>query len=110
MHRYLSKRLHDPGSNRALCPAPPPLPAHAIFLSPRETQLQWLQGTLKEAQAAGQRVILLSHVPVCPGSAQDSTLLWNYDKVRGQWRRVSVGGCVRASGRMLYVVESLGCE
>ena len=41
----------------------------------------WLEETLKKSQAARQRVIILSHVAVCPGAANDSTLLWNYEKV-----------------------------
>ena len=36
---------------------------------------------MKKSQAARQRVIILSHVAVCPGAANDSTLLWNYEKV-----------------------------
>jgi len=46
-----------------------------------QAQLMWLEKTLEEAQKAPQRVVILSHVGVCPGSTNDSTLIWNYEPV-----------------------------
>ena len=46
-----------------------------------EEQLAWLAGTLAAAAAAGEAVILLSHVPVCPAAADPLCLLWNYPEV-----------------------------
>ena len=44
-----------------------------------DVQLAWLVEQLGEAVTAGERVILLSHVPVQPGSCNDDCLLWNYE-------------------------------
>jgi len=44
-------------------------------------QLEWLNRVLDEAEKEGQNVIILSHVPIAPGSCSDKCLLWNYDKV-----------------------------
>lgn len=44
-------------------------------------QLAWLRSTLLEAEKDDERVIILTHVPICPGSASDVTLLWNYEEV-----------------------------
>ena len=46
-----------------------------------EEQLAWLEATLRASEEAGVRVIVLSHVPVCPGSSADSTLVWNYERI-----------------------------
>jgi manganese-dependent ADP-ribose/CDP-alcohol diphosphatase len=46
-----------------------------------EEQLAWLETTLGEAKAAGERVVVLTHVGVCPGVCDDDTLAWDYDKV-----------------------------
>jgi manganese-dependent ADP-ribose/CDP-alcohol diphosphatase len=44
-------------------------------------QLIWLNEVLDEAIKEGQKVIILSHVPIGPGSCSPHCLLWNYDKV-----------------------------
>lgn len=44
-------------------------------------QLAWLSKTLKRTEENGERAVILTHVPMCPGSATDLTLLWNYDEV-----------------------------
>lgn len=45
-------------------------------------QLAWLEEELDSAAARGERVVLLSHVPVHPESSGDgSTLIWNYEDV-----------------------------
>jgi len=44
-------------------------------------QLQWLNQTLEKATALKEKVIILGHVPICPGSCTPTTLLWNYDEV-----------------------------
>ena len=46
-----------------------------------DQQLSWLEATVCAAQKSRQRVVILTHVGVCPGSTEDSTLIWNYDKV-----------------------------
>jgi len=45
------------------------------------TQMAWLRGELDEAAGRGDRVVILSHVLVHPGSSDGKTLLWNYDEV-----------------------------
>lgn len=44
-------------------------------------QLGWLQGELAEAAERAEKVIVLSHVPVGPGSSDECCLLWNYEEV-----------------------------
>lgn len=44
-------------------------------------QLKWLGEELDKADAAGERVIILGHVPMCPQGAKDMCLLWNYKEV-----------------------------
>jgi len=46
-----------------------------------DAQLEWLNTVLDEAVKEGQNVIILTHVPIAPGSCSDKCLLWNYDKV-----------------------------
>jgi len=46
-----------------------------------ESQLEWLKQVLDESDNAGQKVIILSHVPLGPGACNPKNLLWNYDKV-----------------------------
>jgi len=49
----------------------------------RPAQLAWLRKQLQEAESAKERVIVLAHVPIAPGSAQDVCLAWNYAEVLG---------------------------
>ncbi|KAG0603215.1 hypothetical protein M758_10G075900 [Ceratodon purpureus] len=44
-----------------------------------EEQLAWLEKTLQEATDAKQKVVICCHLPLDPGAAFPSTLLWNYD-------------------------------
>jgi len=46
-----------------------------------DKQLKWLNDTLDEAAKMNQKVIILTHVPIAPGSCTDLCLLWNYDQV-----------------------------
>jgi manganese-dependent ADP-ribose/CDP-alcohol diphosphatase len=46
-----------------------------------DEQLKWLNEELDEAVKDGLKVIILSHVPIGPGSCNPLCLLWNYDKV-----------------------------
>jgi len=46
-----------------------------------EEQLKWFDQILDESIKAGQNVIVLSHLPIAPGSCSSLCLLWNYDKV-----------------------------
>ena len=45
-------------------------------------QLQWLRETVAAAAGAGERIIVLTHVPMAPGCSSADTLLWNYEEVR----------------------------
>jgi len=44
-------------------------------------QLAWLHEQLAEATTNKENVIVACHIPVCPGSTTNETLLWNYDEV-----------------------------
>eukprot|EP01128_Nolandella_sp_AFSM9_P009459 TRINITY_DN6059_c0_g1_i1.p1 TRINITY_DN6059_c0_g1~~TRINITY_DN6059_c0_g1_i1.p1 ORF type:complete len:342 (-),score=58.73 TRINITY_DN6059_c0_g1_i1:52-1005(-) len=57
-------------------------------------QLEFVENTLAEAAAKNERVILLSHTPVCPGSCGESCLLWNYEELLAIIRKH--GTCVEA--------------
>jgi len=59
-----------------------------------KAQLQWLRQTLHRAGASGDRVIVMSHVPLHPGSCQPACLLWNYEEVLSTIRACN---CVAAT-------------
>ena len=44
-------------------------------------QMEWLRYTLDEAKRNGEKVIILSHQPILPGSSSPVCLIWNYDVV-----------------------------
>jgi len=44
-------------------------------------QLKWMQEHIEDAQKAGQRVIISSHVPFLPSDDESSAYLWNYKEV-----------------------------
>merc|ERR1719276_602600 len=44
-------------------------------------QIEWLRSTLEEAKVKGEKVIILSHQPILPGSSSPVCLIWNYDVV-----------------------------
>uniref|UniRef100_A0A7N0U922 Calcineurin-like phosphoesterase domain-containing protein n=1 Tax=Kalanchoe fedtschenkoi TaxID=63787 RepID=A0A7N0U922_KALFE len=44
-------------------------------------QLEWLDGTLRDATKLNQKVLVCCHVPLDPGSSSCTSLLWNYDEV-----------------------------
>lgn len=46
-----------------------------------QDQLAWLHKTLGEASSSGEHVLILSHIPFCPGACDPLCLLWNYDQV-----------------------------
>jgi manganese-dependent ADP-ribose/CDP-alcohol diphosphatase len=48
-----------------------------------EAQVAWLRAELAGARAAGERVLLLSHLPLHPATAPPACLLWNYEEVVG---------------------------
>ena len=56
-------------------------------------QIAWLTNELEMAAAAGDRVLIMTHVPMQPNSCSPGTLLWNYEEVRGVLQR---SGCVVA--------------
>jgi manganese-dependent ADP-ribose/CDP-alcohol diphosphatase len=56
-------------------------------------QMTWLEQTLVKASAAGEHVVLFTHVPIHPSTTPSpSSLLWNYPEVLELIRRFS---CVR---------------
>jgi manganese-dependent ADP-ribose/CDP-alcohol diphosphatase len=46
-------------------------------------QLSWLRQTLQEAKDKNERVVILSHQPILPGSSSPMCLIWNYQEVLG---------------------------
>ena len=64
--------------HRMLFKGPDPPPAD---WNPTEEQLAWLGTELTAAKAAGERVVVLTHVAVCPGACHDESLSWDYDQV-----------------------------
>lgn len=54
-----------------------------------QAQLDWLEAELAAAAAAEQRVVIFSHVAVCPGACTDDCVLWNYEEVL---RRIHAAG------------------
>lgn len=52
-------------------------------------QLQWLRETLQEAREAREKVIVLSHQPILPGSSSPVCLVWNYEEVLAVLREFS---------------------
>ena len=44
-------------------------------------QLSWLRQQLRDANEAGQRVLLFSHLPLHPDTCVGTCLLWNYEEV-----------------------------
>lgn len=61
-------------------------------------QLQWLRGTLQEAREAREKVIVLSHQPILPGSSSPVCLVWNYKEVLAVLREFSDVIVVSLSG------------
>ncbi|CAJ1941606.1 unnamed protein product [Cylindrotheca closterium] len=54
-----------------------------------EIQLKWLAETLEDARQAKEKVIILSHQPIFPGSSNVVCLMWNYDEVLSVLRKFS---------------------
>ena len=52
-------------------------------------QLTWLRTTLQEAKENNERVIILSHQPILPGSSSPMCLIWNYHDVLAILREYS---------------------
>lgn len=46
-----------------------------------EEQLKWLETELHNAMTEKQRVVVLTHVGVCPGVCDDDCLSWDYPQV-----------------------------
>jgi len=44
-------------------------------------QIAWLTKELSDAVFAGEKVVVMCHIPVQPGACVDSCLLWNYEEV-----------------------------
>jgi manganese-dependent ADP-ribose/CDP-alcohol diphosphatase len=45
------------------------------------TQLEWLQETLHLSREAQEKVVIISHQPILPGSSSSICLVWNYNDV-----------------------------
>lgn len=58
-----------------------------------DAQRVWLDGVLAEADAAGEQVILMGHVPLAPGSCVNSCLSWDHEAVLDI---LDAHGCVTA--------------
>ncbi|KAF8753118.1 hypothetical protein HU200_011772 [Digitaria exilis] len=59
-----------------------------------DAQLRWLGAVLRGAARRGERVVVCSHLPVCPAAASPTGLMWNYGEVMDVVRRHE--GCVVA--------------
>jgi manganese-dependent ADP-ribose/CDP-alcohol diphosphatase len=46
-----------------------------------KTQLAWLRKELANAEKQNEKVIVLSHQPILPGSSSPVCLMWNYEEV-----------------------------
>ena len=46
-----------------------------------EMQLGWLRDTLTRARECAEKVVVVSHQPIHPGSSSSICLMWNYDEV-----------------------------
>jgi manganese-dependent ADP-ribose/CDP-alcohol diphosphatase len=46
-----------------------------------DPQLEWLRTTLQTSRDQGEKVIIISHQPILPGSSSDVCLVWNYAEV-----------------------------
>ncbi|KAK4530693.1 hypothetical protein CCYA_CCYA05G1550 [Cyanidiococcus yangmingshanensis] len=51
-----------------------------------ESQLVWLEGVLTECRTRREFALVVGHVPIAPGSAAPSLLLWNYEEVMTLFR------------------------
>lgn len=61
-------------------------------------QLQWLKNTLDQVRSRNERVIILSHQPILPGSSSPVCLMWNYKEVLDILRQYSDVVVVSLSG------------
>jgi manganese-dependent ADP-ribose/CDP-alcohol diphosphatase len=52
-------------------------------------QLAWLEQTLEQARQSGEKVVILSHQPILPGSTSPICLIWNYKEVLAVLREFS---------------------
>ena len=52
-----------------------------VLITSHFSQKAWFRKQLQEAEKANERVVVLAHVPIAPGSAQDVCLAWNYTEV-----------------------------
>ena len=46
-----------------------------------DAQLRWLDGVLRRAARRGEKAVVCSHLPVHPGAASPTGLMWNYEEV-----------------------------
>lgn len=46
-----------------------------------EKQLRWLADVVDNSHCNGERIIVVSHIPILPGSCVDSCLAWNYEDI-----------------------------
>jgi manganese-dependent ADP-ribose/CDP-alcohol diphosphatase len=61
-------------------------------------QLEWLRETLQQSREAQEKVIVLSHQPILPGSSSPVCLVWNYDEVLAVLREYNDVVVVSLSG------------
>jgi len=54
-------------------------------------QLRWLRGELEAARRSRERVIVMTHLPIHPGSAAAGALTWNFEEAMGALRSAGPG-------------------
>jgi len=59
-------------------------------------QLEWLKSELRSAARAGERVLVLSHVPLHPEACGGGNMAWDYEEALEVMRSEEAGGCVAA--------------
>ena len=47
-----------------------------------DEQMEWLERVLEDATAKEQRVVICTHVPLCPHDQTAYAVIWNYEEVR----------------------------
>jgi phosphodiesterase/alkaline phosphatase D-like protein len=47
-----------------------------------EEQMEWLEKVLEDATAKEQRVVICTHVPLCPHDQTAYAVIWNYEEAR----------------------------
>lgn len=46
-----------------------------------EAQFEWMEETLGRSRQEGERVVISSHMPICPAAAGYGVLMWSYERM-----------------------------